>query len=175
MGFRGLLAAALGALAIVAGGAPALADHRDLLGIWVGHSDIDDFDEETVEGRIEYTSRLTDFAFKPFFGGVGPMAGIMVSGKGSVFAYAGIYGDFFVGEHFVIRPEGGLGAFKPGDAKDLGGVFEIHAALGFAYVFDNEARLGVTATHISNTGVHNSNPGLDSLLLSYSIPIGPLF
>ena len=175
MGFRGLLAAALGALAIVAGGAHALADHRDLLGVWVGHSDIDDFDEETVEGRIEYTSRPTDFAFETFFGGVGPLAGLMVNGKGSVFAYAGIYGDFFVGGRFVIRPEVGLGAFKPGDAKDLGGVFEIHAALGVAYVFDNEARLGVTATHISNTGVHDSNPGLDSLLLSYSIPIGPLF
>ena len=170
------VAAALMAFAVMGMSAPVEArDEHDLLSFWIGASDVTDFDEETVEGRIEYTSRLTDFAFEPFFGGVGPLVGLMVGGKGSVFVYAGVYGDFFLGPKLVIRPEGGLGVFREGDAKDLGGVLEIHSALTIAYIFDNGARLGITGAHISNAGNHGSNPGLESLLLSYAVPIGPLF
>lgn len=174
MGFRGF-AAVVGAAAALIAGAPAAAQPDDLIIVMGGISDISDFDEETFEGRIEYSSGLTDLPLLPFFRGVGPLAGLMVTGKGGVFAYAGIYGDFVIGDRFIIRPEGAIGAFREGGGKDLGGVFEIHSALTFAYEFDNKARLGITVTHISNTGINGSNPGLDSLLLSYSIPIDPIF
>ncbi len=172
MGFRRFAAVAA---AVLMAGAPAAAQPDDLIIIMGGAADITDFDENTFEGRIEYTSGLTDLPFLPFFRGVGPMAGLMLSGKGAVFAYAGIYGDFVIGDRFIIRPEGGIGAFDEGDGKDLGGTFEVHSALTLAYEFDNKARLGITFTHISNGGINGSNPGLDSLLLSYSIPIDPIF
>ena len=70
--------------------------------------------------------------------------------------------------------EGGLGYFKPGDGKELGGVFEIHASITFAYVFDNEARLGLTYSHISNADTQDKNPALDSILITYAFPIGPI-
>ena len=98
-----------------------------------------------------------------------------ITGKGLVFAYAGLYVDYLVGDSLVIRPEGGLGAFTPGDGKDLGGTFEIHGSLSMVYVFDNEARLGVTYSHISNGSVYASSPALDSVLLTYAFPIGPVF
>lgn len=169
------LAAALVALALVVCGPPALAGNKDLLIFMAGQSDIDDYDEETFEGRIEYTSHYTDFAAEPWFGGFGPMLGLMASGKGSVFGYGGLYADFFLGDHILIRPEGGGGGFVAGNAKDLGGVYQFHTAITFAYVFENEARVGVTLTHISNASIHDSNPGLDSGMFSYAMPIGPLF
>ena len=169
------LAAALVALALVACGSPAVAGDKDLLIFMAGQSDIDDKDEVTFEGRIEYTSHYTDFAAEPWFDGFGPMLGLMASGKGSVFGYGGLYADFFLGDHIVIRPEGGGGGFVAGNAKDLGGVYQFHAAITFAYVFENEARVGVTLTHISNASIHDSNPGLDSGMFSYAMPIGPLF
>ena len=52
-------AAWLGALNFVLATLPAAAAHRDLIMLSVGHSDIDDFDEPTVEASIEYTSRKT--------------------------------------------------------------------------------------------------------------------
>ncbi len=168
------LAAALVALALVICGSPAVAGDKDLLIFMAGQSDIDDYDEETFEGRIEFTSHYTDFAAEPFFGGFGAMLGLMVSGKGSVFGYGGTYADIFLGDHIVIRPEGG-GGFVAGNSKDLGGVYQFHAAITFAYVFENEARVGITLTHISNFSIHDSNPGLDSGLFSYSMPIDPLF
>ena len=169
------LAAVLVALTLVICGSPAVAGDKDLLIFMAGQSDIDDYDEETFEGRIEFTSHYTDFAAEPFFGGFGAMLGLMVSGKGSVFGYGGTYADIFLGDHIVIRPEGGGGGFVAGNSKDLGGVYQFHAAITFAYVFENEARVGITLTHISNFSIHDSNPGLDSGLFSYSMPIDPLF
>ena len=176
MDFRNGIAA-LGALLLIFAIAPAVAAERDLIILNVGLSDVDDFDEETDEASIEYTSNRTYWGNGSWFSGVGPLLGITTTGKGAVFAYAGIYGDYFLGSHkyYVLRPEGGIGYFKPGDGKDLGGVFEIHGSLTFAYVFDNKARLGVTFSHISNADTHDKNPALDSVLLTYAFPIGPVF
>ena len=165
----------------LAAASAARADDPAFLAVSVGGFDVND-NESAGEFRIEYRSDRRYFFLKPMIGamlntdgGVGPLVGLMVGGKGSVFVYAGVYGDFFLGPKLVIRPEGGLGVFREGDAKDLGGVLEIHSALTIAYIFDNGARLGITGAHISNAGNHGSNPGLESLLLSYAVPIGPLF
>ena len=163
----------LAALAALAAAAPAMAGNHNLLILNVGHSDIDDFDEPTVEGNIEYAWGRTVWGNGSWFSGIGPAVGLTITGKGGVFAYAAIYGDFFLGDSFVIRPEGGMGAFTEGDGKDLGGTFEIHGSLSIAYIFDNQARLGVTYSHISNGGVYASSPALDSILLHYAFPIGP--
>lgn len=177
MQFRNGAVALLGAVFLIFAITPALAGHRDLIVLGVGLSDVDDFDEETVEGSIEYTSRRTILGNDTWFSGFGPMIGVTTTGKGAFFAYAGIYGDYFLGPHrfWVLRPEGGIGYFRPGDGKTLGGVFEIHGSLNLSYVFDNEARLGITFSHISNADTHKKNPALDSVLLSYSFPLGPVF
>ena len=167
--------AAFGVCVAVAAAGPAQAADRDLIILNIGQSDIGDSDEETVEASIEYSSRRAYWGNGSWFGGAGPLLGLMVTGKGAVFGYAGVYGDFFLGNSFVVRPEVGVGAFAPGDGKDLGGAFEIHASLTAAYVFGNQARLGVTLSHISNAGTHDSNPAVESLLLTYAFPIGPLF
>ena len=168
--------AAFGAIILIfAALSPAVARDRNLIVLNVGHSDIDDFDEPTVEANIEHSWARTIFGNGTWFSGVGPLIGLTITGKGGVFGYAGIYGDFFLSDSLVIRPEGGLGAFTPGDGKDLGGTFEIHGALTFAYIFDNEAQLGVTYSHISNGGVYASSPALDSILLNYAFPIDPVF
>ncbi len=162
------VAALLGAVALVAWAAPVAAQEPDLFMVHLGLSDVTDFDEETFEGRIEYSSSR-----KFYF--IGPMAGLMVTGRRSVFAYAGLYFDVPLGDRIVVRTAGAVGAFSRGQAKNLGGVMEFHAGLTLAYVFENRARLGVTVTHISHAGLNGSNPGVDSALLTYAIPIGPFF
>ena len=167
--------AALSALVLIFAMTPAMAADRDFIILNVGLSDVDDFDEETVEGNIEYAWNRTFFGNGGWFSGIGPAVGLTVTGKGGIFGYAAIYGDYFIGDSFVVRPEGGMGAFTRGSGKDLGGTFEIHGSLTVAYIFDNEARLGVTFSHISNGGVYASSPALDSILLHYAFPIGPIF
>ena len=168
-------AAWIGALFMVLAALPAAAAPRDLIMVSVGHSDIDDFAEPTAEASIAYSSAKTVGGNATWVRGFGPMLGLTMTGKGAFFAYGGLYGDFFIGDSLVIRPEVGLGAFTPGNGKDLGGTFEIHDSLSMVYVFDNEARFSVTYSHISNAGVHASNPAVESVLLTYAFPIGPVF
>ena len=150
-------------------------DPHDLLSFSVGVSDVTDFDETTAEGRIEYASHHTVLGIGSWFSGFGPMAGFMLTGKGAVFGYGGLYWDVIFGDRVVLRQELGVGAFEEGSAKDLGGTFEFHTSIGLFYKFDGGARLGVKLNHISNLGFHDSNPGVESGLLTLSLPMRPLF
>ena len=71
-------AAWLGALSMVLAALPAAAAHRDLIMVSVGHSDIEDFDEPTVEASIEYSSAKTVWGNATWFSGFGPMLGFEV-------------------------------------------------------------------------------------------------
>ena len=95
----------------------------------------------------------------------------MANTDGGVFGYAGLYADFRLGDHILILPSAGAGGYSEGDSKDLGGVFEFHLGATLAYIFEDDSSLGV----ISNARINESNPGVNSLLLSYSLPLERLF
>jgi len=44
--------------------------------------------------------------------------------------------------------------------------------LEFAFRFDDRSRLGLSISHYSNAGLGDSNPGTESLMANYSIPLG---
>lgn len=118
----------------------------------------------TAEGRLEY--RDGDKLW-----GIGPAAGLLVNGQGGVFGYAGVYADLRFGR-FVMTPLLGVGGYDRGHSEELGGTFEFRLSATFAYEFDNKSRLGVQFGHISNAGIHYTNPSDDEVLVSYSIPLG---
>lgn len=141
--------------------------------------DVTDLDSghTAAEGRLEYRSgeRVFAGAFGSRFGGLGPMAGLMATTDGAVWGYGGAFLDLKVTERIVLWPSVGLGGYSQGDGRDLGGVFQFHVGALGAYRFDNGHLLGVSFNHISNADIHDRNPGVDSLLLSYTVPLGELF
>ena len=52
-------------------------------------------------------------------------------------------------------------------------MFQFRQSLDLEYRFANGHRLGIRVAHISNASIHNSNPGEEELLLTYSLPLGP--
>jgi hypothetical protein len=70
-------------------------------------------------------------------------------------------------------PVAAAGYFHRGAGKDLGSHLEFKTGLELAYRFDDMSRIGIAFDHISNAGLTKRNPGTESLLLTYSIPIGP--
>jgi len=66
-----------------------------------------------------------------------------------------------------------VGAWRRGstETRELGGPIEFKSGGEFAYRFDNDARLGLLFDHISNAGIYKKNPGVESALLVYSIPL----
>ena len=139
----------------------------DVITFGVGGFDVFKQDPISAEGRLEYR-----WGQKLIF--IGPMAGIMANTDGGFHGYIGGYLDFQIGR-LVITPAAGPGLYREGGSKDHGGTFEFHTALDFSYRFDNGHRLGIKLSHISNAHLYNKNPGSESLLVTYTLPVGNMF
>ena len=167
-----------GIIAALFSGGPAIAQESDVLVLGVGIYDFTDYnayDDEAVEGRIEYRSAFTPIDKGPVLSRVRPLVGAMANNDGGAFVYGGLYGDFRFGDRLILQPAAGAGAYNEGNSRDLGGVFQFHLGFTAAIRFGNDMQLGVTFAHISNASIHGSNPGVDSLLVTLGIPIGRLF
>lgn len=165
--FRVILAgAAMGLLIGVTATVPstAWAGDPDFLTVSLGGFDIND-DETAAEFRLEYRMSRKFLLLKP-------MIGLMGNSDGGVYGYGGVNLDIFLGKRWVVMPNFAIGGYRRGSSKDLGSVIEFRSGVEIAYRFDDRARLGVAFSHISNAGIDNDNPGTESIVLGYSIPLG---
>ncbi len=93
--------------------------------------------------------------------------------KGAMYGYGGLNLDFAIGK-FYVTPNFMVGAYSRGDGKDLGGPLEFRSGLELSYEMENTHRVGVAFNHISNARIYTHNPGAETLLVNYSIPVGSL-
>lgn len=159
---------ALAILALTITGKQARADDPDFLTFSAGWFDFNRQKDQGAEFRLEYRSDYKLWAFKPFatFSGVT---------NGMTFVGAGILMDIYFGRRWVVTP-----SFAPTwwrgktDDLDLGHGLEFRSQLEIAYRFDNRSRLGLSVSHSSNAGLGDTNPGTESLMLNYSVPLSKL-
>jgi len=163
------------ALALLASSSALAAEDRVVLGL--GAFDGIEFDDGSAEARVEYRSgaALGEGLNLSWFEGIAPLTGFLVNGDGGVFGYGGLYADLRLTDRVVFTPMGGIGGYASGDGKDLGGVFQFIVGSELAYEFENRARLGLYVTHLSNAGIHDDNPGTESVLLTVSVPLDGVF
>ena len=147
----------------------ALSQEPSLFTAGAGAFDIFD-DETTAEFRFEYIfpERQKIGAFTPFIG----FSGTANSGS---YVYSGVGLDLFFGSNFVVTPNFGVGLYGNGDGKDLGNPLEFRSGITFSARLVDYSRIGITFHHISNAGLNERNPGEESILVLYSIPIADLF
>jgi hypothetical protein len=141
-----------------------LGDEPSYLDFGIGAFNIQGHRAPTsAEGRIEfrYGQKLLDF---------GPAAGLLVNTRGGVFGYAGAYTNI-TWDRFVVTPLGAVGLYSRGSGLDLGGTFQFRPSVNAAYEFDSHSRLGLQFAHISNAGIHESNPGENEVLATYAVPL----
>lgn len=100
-----------------------------------------------------------------------PFVGVTATVDGAVYGYAGLGINVFFGKRYVLTPDFAAGYYRQGGGKDLGSSFEIRSGFDFAYRFDDRSRFGVAFHHVSNAGSGDINPGEETLMLSYSIPL----
>lgn len=147
---------------------PVLADDHQapvpLVTLGVGYYDVFD-DQDAAEFVVEYRHK------KPLFWKIAPLVGIMATSDEAVYGFVGLDADFFISDRFVLNPNFAAGAYKNGDGKDLGHGLQFRSGLELNYVFDNQSRAGIAFNHISNASLGDENPGTESLLINYSIPL----
>ena len=157
------------ALAILLLTGSARAEPDEYLAFSAGAFDIFD-DKTTGEFRAEYWSsyQLLNLWDR---GDVRPFGGVMFTGDSAAYAYAGIRVDVPVGSHFAMTLSFAPGAFHRGDSKHLGHGLEFRSQIEAAWRFEGGSRLSLGLSHMSNASISDSNPGAESLVLTYALPL----
>ena len=143
------------------------ADDPDFVSGGVGYFDWNRQKNTAAEFRAEYRSDYKMWIFKP-------LAGVMATSDGAFFAYAGVGIDVFLGNRFVVTPSFAPGFYAEGGGLDLGYPLEFRSQLAIAYRFDDRSRLGIAISHMSNTSIVDENPGTESAVIYYSVPLPSL-
>ncbi|MBM3565461.1 MAG: acyloxyacyl hydrolase [Alphaproteobacteria bacterium] len=152
---------------VVAVPAPARADDPAFVTLAAGWFDVNRQKNEAAEFRLEYRHDQKFWIFKPF-------AGAMGTSDGASYYYAGILVDVYLGNRVVVTPSFAPGYYAKGSGYDLGHEVEFRSQLELAYRFDDRSRLGISFGHMSNAGLGDKNPGTESLMVNYSIPLGAI-
>jgi hypothetical protein len=131
----------------------------------------DMFDDETTgEFRLEYVFPDTDNVglFTPFIG-------LSSTVEGATYGYAGIGLDLYFDDKVILTPNFAAGIYGNGDGKDLGHAIEFRSGFNLMLSLRDNSRVGFSFHHVSNAGLGERNPGEESLLFIYSVPIQDLF
>ena len=121
-------------------------------------------ENRTAQFQIEYKTALSLFMARP-------MIGAFMTSKAAAYIYAGIGWDLHFSRYLVINLSFAPGVYFQGNDKNLGYPLEFRTAFEAAYKFENKARLGLQFYHLSNASLSSRNPGEESLLFYYSIPL----
>ena len=102
---------------------------------------------------------------------VSPFVGVMATSNAAFYGYGGFGIDINFGPNVVLTPNVAGGFFSRGSGTNLGSWWEFRTGAELAWRFDNMSRLGIAFTHMSNAGLTKRNPGAQSVLLMYSVPL----
>lgn len=100
-----------------------------------------------------------------------PLLGAMATVRGSGYLYGGINFDIRLGSRVYFAPGFALGYYWQGDGKSLGYPLEFRSGVELGWRSEDGYRFGVHFYHLSNASLGWKNPGEESLVLFYDIPI----
>ncbi len=107
----------------------------------------------------------------PFKCGILPVVGATVNTDGGVYGYVGVHYDWEFSPNWVLTPGIAAGVWSRGSSFDLGGTVEFNESLELDYKFAGDYRAGVRIAHLSNASLYDYNPGANSLMATFSVPI----
>lgn len=141
------------------------ASDKDYVTGYIGYFDVLRNDYNATQFGAEYRGRPIQYSIRP-------MIGINVTTDSSVYGYVGLNWDVeLLKNELYIIPNFAAGLYRDGDGKRLGGPIEFRSGIELAYQFPNSHRLGIAFNHISNASIYRHNPGSETALVTYSIPL----
>jgi hypothetical protein len=98
--------------------------------------------------------------------------GVMATQEGSLYGYSGFRFPFELNERWTLTPQLATGLYEEGDGVDLGGLVEFRSGIELAARVGEGHRLGLMLYHLSNAGLYDSNPGIESVVVTWSWRLG---
>lgn len=116
-----------------------------------------------------------EYRFSPVEYNLRPIVGGFVTSEGAAYGYVGVNWDIeLMPNKLFLIPNFAVGAYHQGDSKDLGGALEFRSGIELAYQFENAHQVGVALNHLSNASIYDKNPGVEAVMVTYSLPISSL-
>jgi len=130
---------------------------------------------DITPSKRPYAGTQGDFRGEYHFGDlvwiISPMVGLDVTTSGGTYLYGGFGFDINFSPNWVLTPNGAVGWYQHGSGTVLGSWFEFRTGAELDYKFEDQSRLGIAVHHISNAGLTKVNPGEQSVLLVYQLPL----
>ena len=117
-----------------------------------------------LEGGVEYRAPINVWK-------LAAAGGVTVNLDGAFYGFGGLRRDFRLGGPWIITPAFGIALYEKGGGKDLGGLIEFRSAIEIGREWANRHRLALVLYHLSNAGLYDLNPGINSLIVTYSLPL----
>ena len=150
---------------------PIKADDLSIIGL--GVFDFNKQKDEAIDFRYErrLDKKVYDIgpSVEPAYT-VKPFYGIEVTSDNAGYVLGGIYIEERVNSNIFFTPNIGVGLYDEGDGKKLGSSIEFRSGLELSYELENERRIGISISHISNASIGDKNPGTEIISISYQIP-----
>ncbi len=132
---------------------------------------------EDADVRLEYRWGLsllsraseTCAALDPYFQ-LHPFMGVETTPRGNLYGFGGLIFDFLIGRYLVISPNIGVGVYSQGGGKRLGSPVEFRSTAEGGVRFENNMRLTLYVSHISNAELTKLNPGAEMAGFYLHIP-----
>jgi lipid A 3-O-deacylase len=126
----------------------------------------------SASNRVGTAAELrAEYRFGDVLWFVSPFIGVMGTSDAAFYGYGGFGVDVNFGSHLVLTPNVAAGYFARGSGTNLGSWWEFRSGAELAWRFSDMSRLGVAVHHTSNAGLTKCNPGAQSVLLMYSVPL----
>jgi len=112
-----------------------------------------------------------EYRFGDVFWVISPFIGVSGTSDGAFHGYGGFGIDVNFTPNIVLTPTAAGGYFEHGSGTNLGSWWEFRTGAELAWKFPDTSRIGVAVNHTSNAGLTKRNPGEQSVVVMYSIPI----
>jgi hypothetical protein len=132
--------------------------------------------DSTTELGVELRYRPVLRGSSPIPWRIVPAWGALITAEHSAYLYVGTRLELPLGKRLGGRwrlvPQSGVGLYRLGDGKDLGGPVEFRSGLELDLRLGAGHDLGLVFYHLSNAVLYDHNPGEESLALQWTWRLG---
>ncbi len=118
----------------------------------------------SLEVRVEYKMSSVDWVVKPF-------SGFMTNTDGAINLFVGLFKDFHITSFLYFTPSFAPSIYYKHKSKDLYFLLEFRSGFELTARFENDVRAGISFFHVSNASLGKLNPGVESLAITYYLPL----
>jgi len=134
------------------------------LNLFTGNFDFSDHRQASTLIGIQHQN--DDLFREGFLGKISPITGGFLTENSAMYFYTGAQANYDLGL-ISITPSFAPGYYSFGDGKDLGSALEFKTEVQVSLnVFEN-TQFGMSYNHISNGGLGDKNPGVNSYMFNF--------